>query len=123
MSKITDKLSTEWQDTANLVLGAWLVASPWIFAFASQDVPTTNAILVGAIIALAAAGALYAFHAWEEWINVALAAWLIVSPWILGFSTLQIAMLNQVVVGALVGVLAFWSANIEHGSGGHMARG
>jgi SPW repeat len=123
MSKLTDKLRAEWQDVANLALGAWLVASPWVLAYEAQHVPTYNAVVVGVIIAAAAAGALYAFQAWEEWINVAFAAWLIVSPWILGFITLQLAMLNQIIIGVAVGLLALWSANIEHGTGGRVARG
>ena len=123
MSKLTDKLTTEWQDVVSFALGIWLIVSPWVLAYATNQYPMTNAVVVGALIALAAAGALYAFQVWEEWLNVALAAWLIASPWLLGFSTLQVAVVNQVAVGALVGLLALWSANIEHGTGGHIAKG
>lgn len=118
MSKVTDKLSREWQDAANLVLGVWLIVSPWLLAYAVEQAPTANAVAVGAIITLAAAAALYAFQQWEEWINVALAAWLLVSPWVLGFGTQQIPTWNQIVVGILVGVMAVWSTTIEHGSKG-----
>ncbi len=123
MSKLTEKLTTEWQDTVNFVLGGWLIVSPWILGYAAQQVPTNNAVVVGVIIAVAAAAALYAFQVWEEWVNAALAAWLIVSPWVLGFGTDQAAAWNQYAVGVLVGVLALWSANIEHGSGTPMAKG
>ncbi len=116
MSAITDKITVEWRDAANLVLGVWLAASPWILGYAAQQTPTTNAALVGIVIALAAAAAVYAFQAWEEWVNVALAAWLVVSPWLLAYSTHQTATWNQVAVGVLVGLLALWSANVEHGS-------
>lgn len=122
MAKYTEKLTAEWQDVANLILGAWLGVSPWMLAFAPQQVPAWNAIIVGLVIALAAAGALYAFHVWEEWLNGALAVWLVISPWILGFSTQQVPTWNQIIVGVLVGVLALWSANIEHGSGRPAAR-
>jgi predicted DNA repair protein MutK len=123
MSKLIDKLTTEWQDTVNFVLGGWLVISPWILGYASQQVPTNNAVIVGGIIAVAAAAALYAFQVWEEWVNAALAAWLIVSPWVLGFSTVQTAAWNHYAIGVLVGVLALWSANVEHGSDSPMAKG
>lgn len=43
---------------------------------------------------------------WEEWVNVVLGVWLILSPWILGFSGMTGAMWNAVIVGLLVGVLA-----------------
>jgi hypothetical protein len=123
MSKLTEKLTKEWQDAVNVVLGAWLVVSPWVLGYAAQQVPMMNAVVVGGIVALAAIGALYAFQAWEEWTNVALAVWLIVSPWLLGFSAMETARLNHIIVGALIGVLALWSANIEHGPDGRMAKG
>ena len=123
MSKFTDKISTEWQDAANLVFGVCLIVSPWVLSYAANQTPMMNAVIVGAVIALSAACALYAFQIWEEWLNVVLAAWLIVSPWVLGFSVFQSATISHVVTGVLVGVLALWSANIEHGSGSPMAKG
>lgn len=121
MSKLTDKITAEWQNAANFVLGLWLAISPWLLNYTSQQTAMNNAIAVGVVIAVVAASALYAFHAWEEWINVALAAWLIASPWVLGFASSQTPTWNQLAIGLLVGGLALWSANIEHGSGGHLA--
>ena len=123
MSRLTDKLSAEWQDAGNLLLGLWLAVSPWALAYASERTPMINAVAVGVIIAVAAAGALYAFHAWEEWVNVALAAWLIASPWLLNFSTLQVATWNQIAVGTLVAILALWSTTADHSSGGLTLKG
>ena len=123
MSRLTDKLSAEWQDAGNLLLGLWLAVSPLALAYASERTPMINAVAVGVIIAVAAAGALYAFHAWEEWVNVALAAWLIASPWLLNFSTLQVATWNQIAVGTLVAILALWSTTADHSSGGLTLKG
>lgn len=116
MPTITDKITVEWRDAANLMLGVWLASSPWLLGYAAQQTPTANAVFGGIVIALAAAAAVYAFQAWEEWVNVALAAWLIASPWLLAYSTQQAVTWNQVAVGVLVGLLALWSANVEHGS-------
>ncbi len=115
MSTMTDKLAVEWRDTVNFVLGLWLLVSPWMLAYAAHETATANAVIVGAAVAVAAAAAIYAFQLWEEWANVALAAWLIVSPWVLKFEALQTATWNQVAVGIAVGALALWSANVEHG--------
>jgi SPW repeat len=65
------------------------------------------------IIAVAAFAALAAFQKWEEWINAALGAWLIVSPFILGFSAISAALWNQLGVGLVVLVLAAWAAMAE----------
>jgi hypothetical protein len=113
MSTFEKTISRQWQDSTNFVLGVWLIISPWVFQYPTA-IPAWNAWVVGAVIAVAAAAALMAFHEWEEWVNTALGAWLVVSPWILGFSELTTALLNQIVIGLLVGALAIWSANIEH---------
>jgi hypothetical protein len=105
---------TQWQDAGNLVLGIWLFLSPWILGFAGEAAAAWNAWIVGVVIAVVAASAIYAFQKWEEWLNVALAVWLVLSPWLLGFSALAAAMWNAVVVCLLVLALAFWAAMEEH---------
>ena len=47
-----------------------------------------------------------------------MAAWLIVSPWVLGFSALQEAMVNALIVGAVVAVLAIWVLATDRDIGG-----
>lgn len=113
MTKFWNTAVRQWQDSANFVLGIWLIVSPWVLGYATETYSARNAWAVGVIIAVAAISTLVAFHQWEEWVNVALGAWLIVSPWALGI-TAPSAMWNQIVVGLLVGALAIWSASIEH---------
>jgi hypothetical protein len=110
MSKFWKTLGQQWQDGVNFVLGIWLIASPWVLQYAAQTTPAWNAYAVGVIVAVAALSALLAFHQWEEWVNVALGAWLIVSPWLLGFASLTHAVWNQVIVGVVAGALALWCA-------------
>lgn len=106
---ISERLTNRWRDVANLVLGVWLVLSPWILAYTGATTAAWNAWIVGVVIAVAAFAALIAFHEWEEWVNAALAAWLIISPWVLGFTVVTAAMWNQIIVGLLVAALAIWS--------------
>jgi hypothetical protein len=47
---------------------------------------------------------------WQDWANVVLGIWPILSPWSLGFSGMTSAMGNAVIVGILVGVLALSEA-------------
>jgi hypothetical protein len=91
-------------DVANLALGAFLFASPWIFGFAA-GAPTQNALLGGAAIAILSIAALAAFAVWEEWLNLIVGAWVLVSPWLLGFAGTT-ATTVHVVIGAVVAVLA-----------------
>jgi hypothetical protein len=117
-NKVDENLPAPWQDTVNLMLGIWLAVSPWILPYANQHVPAWNARVTGVAIAAAAAAALIAYQLWQEWVNMILAAWLIVSPWFLGFSGLEPAFYNQLAVGVVVGILALWSAaTTTHGDG------
>lgn len=110
MVNIGNRLTAQWKDAVNLVLGLWLIVSPWALNFATVQVPTWNAWAVGVVIAVAALAALIAFNKWEEWVEAALGGWLIVSPFLLGFSMVMNATWNQIIVGAIVGILAVWSA-------------
>ena len=110
MATFNDKMTHQWRDAANLVLGIWLAISPTALAYMTDTTPALNAVVVGIVIAVAAAAALISFHMWEEWVNVALAAWLIVSPFVLDYTTHANAMWNQIVVGLLVGGLALWTS-------------
>jgi hypothetical protein len=113
MSNFMDKVTEQWQDSASLVLGLWLVFSPWLFGYTAAPTVAWNAYVVGIIIAVAAFAALVAFQRWEEWLKAALGAWLIISPWVISYGDFRTAMWNHIVVGALVLILAIWSATTE----------
>jgi hypothetical protein len=92
-------------DVANLILGVFLLFSPWIFRFEPGHL-TQNATISGIVIAVLALAALAAFAVWEEWLNLIVGLWALVSPWVLGFEGNRTAMTVHVVVGALVAILA-----------------
>lgn len=97
-----------WQDPVNALLGAWLVVSPWALGFQNQMTALGNAVIVGLLLVAIALGAIFAPRAWEEWTEVALGVWLAVSPWVLGFSAIQNAMMSAVVTGLVIVALALW---------------
>jgi hypothetical protein len=91
-------------DLYNLLLAAVLFGAPWFFAHASRAAELDLTISAAAIIILSLA-AMIAFSAWEEWVNVALGLWLVVSPWILGFAHTH-AMHFSIAIGAAITFLA-----------------
>jgi hypothetical protein len=119
-NKVDEGLPAQWQDALNLMLGIWLAVSPWALGYSdgTHQLAAWNAHATGVAIAGASAAALIAYHIWEEWVNAILAAWLIVSPWFLGYSGLEAAFYNQVGVGVLVGILALWAAATTSDTGG-----
>ena len=92
-------------DVANLILGAFLFVSPWIFGFGA-GMTSQNAVVAGIVVAVLAIAALAAFAVWEEWLNLIVGLWILVSPWVLGFQTSTTAMTVHVVIGILVAALA-----------------
>lgn len=103
-------------DTANLVLGAFLFVSPWIFGFATETTASWNAWLSGIVIAGLAIAALAAFAEWEEWIELIVGIWVAASPWLVGFTANATAMWLHVVVGVIVAVAAAIHLWIVHNS-------
>jgi hypothetical protein len=91
-------------DVANLILGAILFFSPWMFGFDAGKA-SENAHIAGIVIAVLAIAALAAFAIWEEWLNLIVGLWTLVSPWLLGFQGTK-AMTVTVVIGAAVAILA-----------------
>ncbi len=108
MATLGERLTRQWPDVLNALLGLWLIVSPWLLAYSGEATAAWNAWVPGVIIAVAALAALFSFHEWEEWVNGLLGVWLVISPWLLGYSALAAATWNHVVVGAIAAILAFF---------------
>lgn len=122
MSNFMEKLSARWQDGINFLLGLWLIVSPWVLGYTADTWPAWNSYVVGAVIAILAAISLTAHQKWEHWATLAVAAWLIVSPWVLDYTALQTVFWNHIITGVIVGALALWTMAGDYGFGGAEAR-
>ena len=91
-------------DVGNLILGVIMFVSPWVLKLAAGP-ETQNALVAGIVIVVLSIAALTAFAVWEEWLNLIVGLWLIVSPWVLKFPGTS-AMRFDVVIGIIVAVLA-----------------
>jgi hypothetical protein len=103
---------TKWRseyslDIYKLALGAFVLLSPWMFAFAYAPARVESAV-IGALVMAVSIAALVAFSDWEEWVVLALGLWLIASPWILGF---PVAAAMKIHVGA--GLALVYLAGLE----------
>lgn len=102
-------------DVLNLVIGAGLLISPWLFGFAGETAAAWNAALAGAFIAVLAVAAIAAFDDWEEWLSLAAGAWVAVSPWLLGFTGNAMATRVHAIAGVIVAVVAAVRLWLAHG--------
>ena len=95
----------------DILAGIWLLISPFVLRFSSHYAVTNDVILGIAIAILAAIRFSGAFtQSWVSWVNVLLGVWVLISPWVLRFSTFHTATVNNVVMGIIVIILAGWSA-------------
>jgi hypothetical protein len=92
-------------DLYNLLLAIFLFVSPWFLARANGTA-VVDLRASGAAIALMSLAAIFAYASWQEWTNLLLGIWLIVSPWLLGFAHTG-AMHYSIGIGVTV---AFFSA-------------
>ena len=97
-----------WQDPANAIIGAWLVASPWILGFQGNSPALSSSLVIGMGLIAAAAGAMWLPQAWEEWTEAALGVLMMAAPWLFGFNALEIARTSAILSGLVVLALAFW---------------
>lgn len=105
-------MKKRWQDVTELVLGFWLILSPFFLPRTlGDDALFNNSLIVGVLILVAAIAAIMRPNAWKEWFFVILGAWLISSsyffnqaeffPGLFGSSVFGLAE-SQLIVGVLV---------------------
>ena len=97
-----------WQDAVNALLGAWLVASPWVLGFQGMLVAAAVTTAVGALLVASSIEAMQVPQAWEEWLDVMLGIGLMLAPLLFGFDGVAPALQNALITGGLVTVLALW---------------
>jgi hypothetical protein len=97
-----------WQDPVNAVLAVWLIVAPWALDFQAETAAIANSIVIGVALLVLALAAILQPRAWEEWVELLLGLWLIVSPWVLAFSAVSFAMTSTIAAGIVIAALALW---------------
>jgi hypothetical protein len=96
-----------WQDWVVLILGIYLFFSPFFLSY-TQTIAASNAYVIGIAVVVFAILALIDSRLWEEWVNLILGIWLIISPFVLGYSNMSTVTWNHVILGLLIGADALW---------------
>jgi hypothetical protein len=106
----------QWRSQTNLInvlFAAILFVSPWLLGF-SYETAGLNAWASGLLLGLVSVVAILSYAEWEEWIDLAVGAWILGSPWVLGFPAESAATKVHVTIGLIVTVLAAAELWKEH---------
>ncbi len=99
----------KWEDWAGVVLGVWLLLSPWVLGYSEHFAATANAVVLGIILASEELMHLGRHEDAEEWVDVVAGLWLVASPFVLGFGALAAPLVNTIAVGLLTILFAGWA--------------
>jgi hypothetical protein len=96
-------------------IGVWEIIAPWVLGYNTLMPAVWNAVIVGAVILILAVWSALSNSPTTvralDWINAILGGWLIIAPFVLGYSTFTVAALwNPIIVGIVVAVLEVWAA-------------
>lgn len=104
------------QKTLNCIValvGVWEIVAAFILGYSSSSAAIWDAILLG--VAVAVLGGWAAMTGKQgtikalEWVNVCLGVWLIVAPFLLGYSSLAGPLWNDIITGIVVVLLEGWA--------------
>ena len=101
-------MKSTWQNMIVMMVGLWLWVSPFVLHFKSGGA-SSDASVAGIFIASIAMMTVATQQTWGKWATVILGAWLIASPWLLGFSQRPVSSDDVMIVGAAVVLFSLWS--------------
>lgn len=98
---------------AMAVAGLWAVIAPFLLGYRSTSAALWNDLIVGiVIIVLAVVSALSENEnnvKTINWVTAVGGLWLVLAPFILGYSAIAAALWSDIIVGIVVLVLSVWS--------------
>lgn len=96
-----------------VLVGLWLILSPFIFGTGFRRGAMVNDPIVGIVVVLLAAGRFVSdpTTVWPSWATVPFGIWTLISPWVYGFATESPGLrYDSVVLGLVLIALSVWGA-------------
>jgi hypothetical protein len=103
-----------WVDLVNILLGLWLISSPWLMNFSTEDrAAALSAWIMGSGLIVLAVIAMFKPATLRDALALVVGVWLMVSPWVLGHAAFSASSVNALVTGTLVSGYALWAMYID----------
>lgn len=90
-----------WAHFVNILLGFWLISSPFALGFRGETAMLWSDVLSGALIVVFGALSLSYRYRWAQWANTFVGIWLLFAPLVF-WTTSAAAYANDTLVGSLV---------------------
>jgi uncharacterized membrane protein HdeD (DUF308 family) len=108
--------SKRFLDWVNLLLGIWLIVSPWVFGTVSNTVATVVLVVLGiAVVAFSIWALVRLEDSAAEWWNFIVGIVLFLMPWIFKYTTTYSDALNSWAVGVVVATLSLITLTLING--------
>ena len=101
-----------------VLVGIWQIFAPWIWGYSWRAAAVWSDVVTGIFLTIGALSVVTYRSTWPAWWSIVLGAWLIVSPFALGYSFIPRAQANDIVVGVIVivlGIIAALSKPVMYG--------
>lgn len=106
----TAQTSIRTASALDFAVGLWLIIAPFALNYSATSAASNNDLIIGLAVAIIAGVRLASTRsAWTSWVGVFLGVWLVVAPFVLGYSAVTNALWNDMIAGIAVAVLATWS--------------
>jgi hypothetical protein len=113
VSRRSGMAAARWQNWASFALGLWLAVSPWVLDYSHVEAATGNAAFLGLALALGSHFEVSFDEMQAEWFNLAAGLWLVLAPFLLGFSQHSEVTANSIAVGTMVAALASSALSLD----------
>jgi SPW repeat-containing protein len=98
------------------VAGVWTMSTPFVLGYTDTATALWNDLIVGVVIVILAAVAASSQHENNvktmDWITAGLGLWLVLAPFIFGYSVIAAALWSDLLGGVVILVLAVWAERV-----------
>lgn len=114
-TQATERRQNPWPAWLTAIVGAWVLLSPFLLGFSGVTAGLWNNLLAGVLLAVFALWAHFGQRPQVYWADVVVGIWLVLSPFLLGFSGETTALWNNLITGVLGGAFGLWGALKQEG--------
>jgi hypothetical protein len=111
---VHDDTQAKTADVLNVLVGLWLIISPFVMGGVLAQMGTQFTV-VGLFVGVLSILNYFRPHdTWMSWVNLLAGLWLVVSPFVMGYTSTTLLMYS-IVPGIIVLILSFWETRAVEG--------